>query len=62
MITLLQAQEMLKDRSLSKVSKATGLKYFVVRRIAIGQHESIKATDLQILSKYLTGATNEATA
>jgi hypothetical protein len=53
MLTLQQAQEILKDRNLKALQKATGLKYFVLRRIKIGQHDAIKATDLKVLSDYL---------
>ncbi len=53
MLTLKQAQEILKDRNLKAIEKSTGLKYFVLRRIRIGEHDGIKASDLQVLSDYL---------
>lgn len=61
MITLEDAQKkLLTLRNWRKISHDTGLKYFVIRRIAHGQHESIKAKDLQALSDYLIGGKNEA--
>ena len=62
MITLQDAQKrLLTVRNWKKIALDTGVKYFVIRRIAHGQHESIKAHDLQLLSDYLTGAAHETT-
>jgi hypothetical protein len=56
MLTLKQAQEKLKDRNLKSIQETTGLKYFVLRRIRLGEHDGIKAEDLQVLSDYLERA------
>lgn len=54
MITLDEAKKkLLASRNWRSISSKTGVKYFVIRRIAHGQHDAIKAVDLHALSMYL---------
>ena len=55
MMTTEQIKQALKDRNLMAVSRASGVAYETVRKVASGSSDDLKFRSVQRLSDYLEG-------